>query len=138
MSKKNPHEITVITDFPDFYRVQDHGRLPAVHISKHALFRLKITVGCPCTCPSIRVCVVVVSGVVYVLRVCVCGMCVLCFRVVVCCAVSFCVVLVLVLVCNVWCVVSVVCVRGVCCVCVCGAAWHPENPPCEGSKLPRV
>ena len=27
-----------------------------VHISKHSLFRLKITVGCPpCTCPSIRV-----------------------------------------------------------------------------------
>ena len=37
--------------------MQDHGRLTAVHISKHSLFRLKITVGCPpCTCPSIRVC----------------------------------------------------------------------------------
>ena len=36
----------------------------AVHISKHSLFRLKITVGCqPCTCPSIRVCVVCVQCV---------------------------------------------------------------------------
>ena len=41
-----PHEIAVITDDPDFYRVQDHGRLTAVHMSKHSPFRLKITVGC--------------------------------------------------------------------------------------------
>ena len=142
-----PHEIAVITGFPDFYRVQDHGRFTAEHVSKHSLFHLKITVGCPlCTCPSIRVCgvcvccvgdvcvqcgvcalCVVESGVVCVgvcVGVCggVCaervrGMCVSCFGVVVCCAVSLYVVLVLVLVCNVWCVVSVVCVRGVCCVC---------------------
>ena len=35
-SKIGPNEITVITDFPDFYRVQDHGRLTAEHISKHS------------------------------------------------------------------------------------------------------
>ena len=64
--------------------MQEHGRLTAVHISKHSLFRLKITVGCPTyTCPSIRVwcvcvcanvCVLVlvlVCAMVYVLRVCV-------------------------------------------------------------------
>ena len=34
---------------------QDHGRMFQVHISKHSLFRLKITVGCRlCTCPSIH------------------------------------------------------------------------------------
>ena len=34
---------------------QDHGRLSIVHVSKHSLFRLKITVGCRlCTCPSIH------------------------------------------------------------------------------------
>ena len=32
----NPHEITVVRDDPDFYRVQDHGRLTAVHVSKHS------------------------------------------------------------------------------------------------------
>ena len=41
----------------------------SVHISKHSLFRLKITVGCRlCACPSIRVCVVCVQCVC----VCVC------------------------------------------------------------------
>ena len=73
-----PHEITVFVYDPDFYRVQDHGRLTAVRVSKHSLFSsqdhgrlsdkhiskhspspgagtLKITVGCPlCTYPSIR------------------------------------------------------------------------------------
>ena len=34
---------------------QDHGRLNGEHISKHSLFRLKITVGCRlCTCPSVH------------------------------------------------------------------------------------
>ena len=32
------HEITDITYDPDFSRVQDHGRLTAVHISKHSPF----------------------------------------------------------------------------------------------------
>ena len=52
----------------------------SVHISKHSLFRLKITVGCRlCTCPSIRVCVVCdMCGVrVVCVRVCVC-VCVVC------------------------------------------------------------
>ena len=45
--------------------MQDHARLTEVHLSKHSLFRLKITVGCsPCTCPSIRVCVLVCVVVV--------------------------------------------------------------------------
>ena len=48
----------VITDDPDFCRVQDHGRLTAVHISKHSpshhVVTLKITVGCRlCAYPSI-------------------------------------------------------------------------------------
>ena len=41
-------KITDVTDITDF-------RMVAVHISKHSLFRLKITVGCRlCTCPSIH------------------------------------------------------------------------------------
>ena len=39
-------KITDVTDITDFHSVQDHGRLTAVSISKHSLFRLKITVGC--------------------------------------------------------------------------------------------
>ena len=112
----------------------------SVHISKHSLFRLKITVSCPpCMCPSILVCVcfvrggvwcvvsvgvcVLVCAVVYVLRVC--GMCVLC---VVCCGGVGAGV-------GVQCVVR--CVRGVCvcwvvcCVCgvVCGAALARGRTP---------
>ena len=57
--------------------MQDHGRLPAEHISKHSPFRFKITVGCPpCTCPSIRVCVRGVCGVCVCVRCGVrCGVC---------------------------------------------------------------
>ena len=52
--------ITDVTDIADISRVQDHGRLTAVHISKHSpshhVETLKITVGCPsCTNPSIHV-----------------------------------------------------------------------------------
>ena len=32
----NPLKKTDITDITDFYRVKDHGRLPAVHKSKHS------------------------------------------------------------------------------------------------------
>ena len=45
----------------------------SVHISKHSLFRLKITVGCRlCAYPSIRVCVVCDMCGVRVVCVCVC------------------------------------------------------------------
>ena len=96
------------------------------HISKHSLFRLKITVGCRlCTCPSIHFSLdedtlkitvgCLVCGVVCCVSLCACG------------------------VGGVWvvyghvvlCVVCVVCCGGVCvvvlwwCVCVvCGEAWH--------------
>ena len=117
-----------------------------VHISKHSLFRLKITVGCRlCAYPSIRVC-----GVWYVwceggvcmcmcmcmcmcrvLCVCVemvvrvCWECVWCVRMCGMCVLCF----------GVWCVWCVVCV-GVCVgvvsvVSVGGAAWHAENPVCR-------
>ena len=93
-----PHEITVVTDFPDFCRVQDHGRLPAAHISKHSLFRLKITVGFPpCTCCLVLLCV----QCAWWCLVC----CVLWWWCLVCC--------VCLLVCGL-CSVCVVCVCGVC------------------------
>ena len=69
----------------------------------------------------------------------VCGMCVFCFGVVVCCVVMCGAVAgvgVQCVVCGVWCLWCVWCVRGVCCVC--GAAWHADNPLCVGSKRPRV
>ena len=51
----NQHKITDVTDVADFYR-GDRGRLTAVHISKHSLFRLKNTFGCRlCAYPSIHV-----------------------------------------------------------------------------------
>ena len=52
----------------------------AEHISKLSFFSLKITVGCPpCTCPSIRVCVVCLCNVwCMVSVVCVRGVCCVC------------------------------------------------------------
>ena len=38
LSINDPHEITVITDDPDFYLVQDDGRLTAVYISQAFTF----------------------------------------------------------------------------------------------------
>ena len=84
----------------------------------------------------------------YVLRVCVCGMRVLCFGVVVCCAMWLCVVLVQMLVCNVGCVVSEVCgvwvacvVSVVCVVCVWRglargktSVWRFKTLPCVPAK----
>ena len=72
----DPHQITKITDLYLFQNnksaeilqtlqilqifnecMVDRGLLTAVYISKHSLFRLKITVGSRlCACPSIRVC----------------------------------------------------------------------------------
>ena len=133
--------------------------MTAVHISKQSLFRLKITVGCPpCTCPSIRVCVVCV-----VLAMCACSVvcgvcCCCCVCVCVCVGVDVrfvfwcCGVLCCVVTCGVGtgvgvhCVVCGVVCGVVCVVCVvlsvCGAAWHSEKPlvcrfktsPCVGSK----
>ena len=46
--------VTVVTDIKNWHW-QDHGRMLEVHISKHSLFRLKITVGClTSTHPSIH------------------------------------------------------------------------------------
>ena len=48
--KKFHKKITDVTNIADFCRMQDHGRLTAVHISKHSpshhVETLKITVGC--------------------------------------------------------------------------------------------
>ena len=100
----------------------------SVHISKHSLFRLKITVGCRlCAYPSIRVCVVwcVCNVYVYVyvcvdmvVRMCV-VVCTLCCGVV--CSVG-----------GVWCGVVL------CCFMWCGAAWHAKTPPSVPGKRPHV
>ena len=89
---------------------QDHGRLSDKHISKHSLFRLKITVVCRLsTCPSIHLSLdedtlKITVGCLVCGVVCVCG--VLCLV----CACG---------VCGVWVVLLWWCV----CV-VCGEAWH--------------
>ena len=111
--------------------VQDHGRLTAVHISKHSLFRLKITVSCPpCTYPSIHVetlkitvgCRLCAYPSIRVCVWCVCNVSVLWW----CCVVMW-----------YWCWCAMC---GVCCVVcvVCGAAWQAETLPCAGSKRLRA
>ena len=121
-------KITVITDDPDFYRVQD-----------------RIMVGC-WWCVGVGVCGVLckcLCGVCVhcvVSCVCVCGECVWDVRFVFwCCGVLCCVVM-----CGVGagvgvqcvvCGVCGVCVRG---VCVCNAAWHAEKPFVCRFKTSRV
>ena len=58
-----------------------------MHISKHSLFRLKITVGCPCTYPSVHVATLKIT--VGSKHSCVCDVCVMC--VCVCCGGDVCV-----------------------------------------------
>ena len=102
-----------------------------MHISKHSLFRFKITVGCcaPCTCPSIRVCVVCamlcaecVCVMCVRVCVCVCGVCNVCCVCVCVLCVCVCVCVQCVCVCCVllcaWCCVLCVCVVCLLCVCV--------------------
>ena len=67
-------DVTVVTVINKKWHWQDHARMLEVHISKHSLFRLKMTVGClVCACGVCGVCVVVCTcGVVWcVLCVCV-------------------------------------------------------------------
>ena len=130
--------------------MQDYGRLPAVHISKHSRFfhcadTLEIK-KLPdkhiskhsCLCGVWCVCVKWVRVVVRVM----CVHCVSCrvvscrvvsCRVVSCRVVSCRVVLSCLVSCLVFC--CLVLMLRVACFSVCGAAWQAGNPPCSGSRL---
>ena len=109
---------------------QDHGRLPAVRISKHSQKKtLKITVGCLTSgYPSIHKKLSRSRSVVWCVVWCVCVVCCVlcwcwCLVVVVLCVVwVLCVVVVCCVLCWCWCwclVVVVLCGCCVLCVCVC-------------------
>ena len=110
-------KMTDVTVIADLYRVQDHGRLTAVHIPKHSLFRLKITVGCRLKAyPSIRVCGVWCEGGVSMCCERVCTLGVVCT----CCGVVL------------WCTCC-----GVVLFCVVRLGMR-KTPPCADSKRLRV
>ena len=157
-------KITDVTDIADFYRVQDHGRLTAVHISKHSpshhvetLSKSRSVVDCA----RVQAFVCVVCGMCGVRVLCVCMRMCMC-RVVCCacvlkwlcvCVESVCVVYVLrvcvgmyvlcfgvVVYCRLCCVCCVWCTCvGLCvglCLCVC-AVWCVSGAAWHAEK-PRV